>query len=525
MKKYFFLIFSFCCISICGAIETFAQSLDSLVIKNPCTTEYYMNDGSVVVVFKCNTTWLPPTGLVELEGALVIAGGGGGGRRDTDISRGGGGGGAGGAVYVTNPVNLTLNDLPLNITIGSGGLGATATNRRGNMGVNSSIETAQFPHIISEGGGGGGSALTGSDFDGLQRNGGNGGSGGGGTSRTGIGGNSSAGNRGGNGTGNINDNVTGGGGGGGAGGQGLEPQGATNGGAGGPGRIYPITNGLPIIVASAPQNIFAAGGGGVGGNPGGQGGALPGGSGIGGNGNNTQASGATGAGGNGLINTGSGGGVGFSRGGNGSSGIVIIRFLSSRILPVEFLNFEIKFLDQIFSSVISWYTAKEWENSHFEIERSELNIKNFEKIGQVKGMGWTETITSYSFEDKNLPLSGGLVYYRLKQIDFSGKFEYSSVVSVNLPKIHVTQGVWRAYPNPTVNDQLRVSLLDRNGYNDEALTFRLIQANSVSESMTVSTEEEMNEILAGWVPRMSRGLFVVEIRWGQKVEHIKVLRK
>ncbi len=34
--------------------------------------------------------------------------------------------------------------------------------------------------------------------------------------------------------------------------------------------------------------------------------------------------------------------------------------------------------------------------------------------------------------------------------------------------------------------------------------------------MTVSTEEKMNEILAAWVPKMSRGLFVVEIRWGQK---------
>ena len=198
---------------------------------------------------------------------------------------------------------------------------------------------------------------------------------------------------------------------------------------------------------------------------------------------------------------------------------------SCRILPVDLLNFNSDFSPQENAAILNWSTAKEWENSHFEIERSELNIKNFRKIGQVKGIGWTETLSSYSFEDKNLPLSGGMVYYRLKQVDFNGNFEYSSVVSVNLPKSQFTQGVWRAYPNPTENGQMRVSLLDRNGYNNEKLTFRLIHPTSITESITVSNEAEMNEILASKVPKMPKGLFVVEIRWGQKVEHIKVLRK
>ncbi|WP_194972768.1 hypothetical protein [Aquiflexum lacus] len=200
-------------------------------------------------------------------------------------------------------------------------------------------------------------------------------------------------------------------------------------------------------------------------------------------------------------------------------------FDSCRILPVELLYFNSNFSPQNGATIINWSTAKEWENSHFEIERSEMNIKKFKKIGQVKGIGWTETISSYSYEDKNLPISGGIVYYRLKQVDFNGNFEYSSVVSVNLPMLQVTNGIWRAYPNPTENGQLRVSLLDRDGYNEESLTFRLIHPTSVTESMSVSNEDEMNEILATWVAKIPRGLFVVEIRWGQKVEHIKVLKK
>jgi hypothetical protein len=197
---------------------------------------------------------------------------------------------------------------------------------------------------------------------------------------------------------------------------------------------------------------------------------------------------------------------------------------SCRLLPVDLIQFNASLNQVNNSSKLEWSTAKEWENSHFEIERSESTIKNFRKIGHVKGIGWTETLSSYSFEDKNLPLSGGMVYYRLKQVDFNGKFEYSNVVSINLPKSHITKGVWRAYPNPTENDQIRVSLLDRNGYNNEKLTFRLIHPTSITESITVSNEDEMNEILASKVPKMPKGLFVIEIRWGQKVEHIKVLK-
>jgi hypothetical protein len=194
-------------------------------------------------------------------------------------------------------------------------------------------------------------------------------------------------------------------------------------------------------------------------------------------------------------------------------------------LPVQLSKFNVDFLNQSRRVKVSWATTKEWENSGFDIERSEQNIKNFKKIGQVKGMGWSDTVIEYAFEDKNLPISGGMVYYRLKQVDFDGKFEYSRVLPVNLPKLDFTQGVWRAYPNPTNGEQLRIGLLERNEYNGERLTFRIIQTTSVSEPISVSDEAEMNEILSTMIPKISKGLFIVEIRWGQKVEHIKVLRK
>jgi len=196
-----------------------------------------------------------------------------------------------------------------------------------------------------------------------------------------------------------------------------------------------------------------------------------------------------------------------------------------RILPVEWSEFEVVFSESSKVVSINWETLKEWNNSHFEVQRSYLGIDDWKIIGEVKGMGWTDAVTEYAFEDKNLPISGGMVYYRVKQVDFDGKSEYSSVVSVNLPKLHFTQGVWRAFPNPTNGEQLRIGLLDRNEYMGERLTFRIIQTTAYSPAISVSDEAEMNEILATMIPKIPKGLFVVEIRWGQKVEHIKVLRK
>lgn len=195
------------------------------------------------------------------------------------------------------------------------------------------------------------------------------------------------------------------------------------------------------------------------------------------------------------------------------------------LLPVDYVYIESVYSKVSNTNLLTWATAKEWENSGFEIERSIGTATEFEKIGEVSGMGWKESITEYKFVDALLPLTGGNIYYRLKQIDFDGSFELSKVVSIRVPGVQFTQGVWRAYPNPTDGSQFRISLLDPEQYNQEKITFRIIHPTSVSREVMVNSEIEMNEALARMIGNIPKGVFVVELRWGQKIEHIKVLRK
>ena len=464
--------------------------LEVIIIPNPVSDEEFER----VYVFRCSTNWTVPNNtdteeIVDVAEILILAGGGGGGRGTSA-----GGGGAGGLIFSDN--SLTPGAV-ISVIVGTGGAGSTNTNARGQNGDNSSFLT-----FTAIGGGGGGSTNSG------QRSGNEGGSGGGGafgSGNSGGNGNSSQGNSGGAGSNNgVNRR---GGGGGGVGSNGLQGgNGNTPGGDGGSGLSFDIS-GISLV--------YAAGGGATGTGGNGNGGS----SGIGGSANGAGISRS------GASNTGSGGGAtSTGAAGNGANGIVIVR-QTFRILPVEYLYFDAAFRRQERLVELKWATGKEWENSHFEVERAVNQVKNWESIGRVEGAGFSDAPVFYEFKDKEVPLVGGNIFYRLKQVDFDGTFAYSKVVSARVPAIEVTNGVWRAFPNPTDGQNFRVSLIYRSQYEEEAITFRLVHPMIFTPPQTVASESEMNARIEELVRKMPKGVFVVEIQWGRKVEHIKVMKK
>ena len=91
-------------------------------------------------------------------------------------------------------------------------------------------------------------------------------------------------------------------------------------------------------------------------------------------------------------------------------------------LPVDLAMFTAKKTDN--NILLGWRTESEYNNEKFLIQRSQ-NGNNFETIGEVLGLGDSFESNVYSFVDTR-PMNG-LNYYRLKQMDFDGKFDYSPV--------------------------------------------------------------------------------------------------
>jgi len=110
-------------------------------------------------------------------------------------------------------------------------------------------------------------------------------------------------------------------------------------------------------------------------------------------------------------------------------------------LPVELTSFTAQTTSE--GVRLSWTTASELNNSGFEVQRS-TNQTNWATLGFVRGAGTTTEAQSYSFVDAS---ASGRVFYRLKQVDFDGQFEYSNIIEVNagVPK---TFALEQNYPNP-----------------------------------------------------------------------------
>ncbi|MFA6979606.1 MAG: ice-binding family protein [Ignavibacteriaceae bacterium] len=123
-----------------------------------------------------------------------------------------------------------------------------------------------------------------------------------------------------------------------------------------------------------------------------------------------------------------------------ATGAVVLN--ANTALPVELTSFTAALNRG--AVVLNWNTATEVNNYGFEIESRRDNA-NFEKIGFVKGNGNSNSVKNYFFTDTQT--LSGKNFYRLKQIDNDGVFEYSKVVEVDFNQPQTFE-LLQNYPNP-----------------------------------------------------------------------------
>ena len=96
------------------------------------------------------------------------------------------------------------------------------------------------------------------------------------------------------------------------------------------------------------------------------------------------------------------------------------------VFPVELVSFSA--IEKESEIILIWKTQTEVNNYGFEILRSAQN-DSFEKIAFVEGHGNSNSPKYYSYVDKGITY--GKYFYRLKQIDNDGTYEYSEVIEVD----------------------------------------------------------------------------------------------
>jgi hypothetical protein len=118
--------------------------------------------------------------------------------------------------------------------------------------------------------------------------------------------------------------------------------------------------------------------------------------------------------------------------------------LTTSILPIDLTELRAEIIWE--QTRLTWGTISEIQNEGFEIERSNNGLY-WEKIGFVRAQGTSTDYQSYQFID-SFP-KAGINYYRLKQFDFDGKFEYSNIAHVTF---ETDPNHLEIYPNPFSNE-------------------------------------------------------------------------
>lgn len=178
-------------------------------------------------------------------------------------------------------------------------------------------------------------------------------------------------------------------------------------------------------------------------------------------------------------------------------------------LPVELTRFEAQPKNNMVE--LAWTTATELNNDFFQIEHSRDGIQFF-PVGKVKGEGTTTETIHYNFMHRQ-PIAG-TNYYRLKQVDFDGAFEYSDIV---VAEISNRSGGIRIFPNPTVNKAV-IQMPQR----PDIIKFRL--ANLIGQYLDIQPKQTD----AGWeidLSKVAKGIYILRMEYDGKVVSKRIVKE
>jgi len=171
-------------------------------------------------------------------------------------------------------------------------------------------------------------------------------------------------------------------------------------------------------------------------------------------------------------------------GSNSYSNILLIQN-SCALLPVSFTSFN-AIRDQQ-NVVLKWQTAFEQNNSGFSVQLKTAN-QDWKDVGFVASKAHSRSSSgqlNYEYDDVNL--NKGLSLYRLKQIDLTGKINYSEVITVRGTDQQFNS--LSVFPNPAKTN-FSIMLPDENSLYDLQIvdaTGRVVkQFTSVRVSKSIS---------------------------------------
>lgn len=172
---------------------------------------------------------------------------------------------------------------------------------------------------------------------------------------------------------------------------------------------------------------------------------------------------------------------------------------TANALPVEYTEINVKAMKE--GNLLSWITAQEVNNHSFEIEASTDGVR-FSTIETVLGAGNSDVENRYSYLDRG-PFNAEVKYYRIKQIDFDGQYDYSEIL--------VAENKDANQSSPQIKSNLITSGSTVEIFNVENTAYRLVSANgeSISRGILTSADNIIN------TSELRKGMYFVVMDSGE----------
>jgi hypothetical protein len=166
---------------------------------------------------------------------------------------------------------------------------------------------------------------------------------------------------------------------------------------------------------------------------------------------------------------------------------------------------------------LDWSIADEINTSAYQVEKS-VDGKSFAPISSVDYKTAYSEINQYTFTDKNGISATGVLYYRVKEIEWSGSYMYSKVVSVS---VEAGSAALSVYPNP-MSQSATVSFASATR---GTITLKLIDLKGLTVWQAQYPANPGVNNLSMPAGNLSNGLYFLQWSDGQKPQTIKLLVK
>lgn len=176
--------------------------------------------------------------------------------------------------------------------------------------------------------------------------------------------------------------------------------------------------------------------------------------------------------------------------------------LACTTLPIELLSFTGSYKTDY--NLIEWITASEKDNDFYTLERS-LDAVNWEVLNTIDAAGNSTQTRFYNYKDYTF--AGNTInYYRLKQTDTNGSFEYSSIISIETSE-GSKMAVKDVYPNPA-NETINCELFTPK--NGEVLVEVLDFTGSIVGKNVLKVQTGKNDLITD-LSALKNGIYLLKI--------------